>query len=275
MNPHPAAASRPGRIRKAGLLLCAAASAITLTGWVAPAAGVESPARAAADRTFHGTVSEALATLRVRAEHTTGYDRDSYRHWISQGDGCDTRDVVLIDENRKPSAVGPDCTYTGRWYSYYDKVFTTDPGTFDIDHLVALGEADPSGAYRWTAGTKERYANDLGDPRTLVAVTASVNRSKSDQDPSEWQPAHGKCRYIASWVAIKVRWHLRVDRAEKRAIARRIGLCPTRTITVTRAHIHRTPSQTSGRPDATGVASGHTEDDVLQLAQRPDAIAGP
>jgi hypothetical protein len=250
---HPTTSTRPGRIGLTGLLLAAALGAALLTGPAADAnAGAvttsahhadraDRAARVTAPRKFHGTLSEAVAALRVRAEYTPGYDRDSYKHWISQGDGCDTRDIVLIDENTEPSAVGPDCTYTGRWFSYYDKVSTTDPGTFDIDHLVPLGEADPSGAYRWTSGTKERYANDLGDPRSLVAVTAHSNRSKSDQDVAEWEPDHGKCRYVASWLAVKIRWHLTVDRTEKRAILDRIDACPTRTITVTRARVYRDP----------------------------------
>lgn len=251
MSHHLPASNRPGLVRLVGLLLPAALSVTLLAGSAAPgnastpiptASGHDShraPRVTAARPKFHGTLGEAVATLRVAAEYTPGYDRDSYRHWISQGGGCDTRDIVLIDENQEPSTVGTGCTYTGRWYSYYDQVFTTDPGTFDIDHLVPLGEADPSGAYRWTSSTKERYANDLGDPRALVAVTASSNRSKSDQDLAEWEPDHGKCRYVAAWLAIKVRWHLTVNRAEKRAILRRIDACPTRTITVTRARIYR------------------------------------
>jgi hypothetical protein len=251
MSHHLHTSNRRSLVRFTGLLLPAALSAALLAGSTAPgsasAASITSTAHhadpsprvAATHRTFHGTPSEAVAALRVRAEYTPGYDRDSYTHWISQGDSCDTRDIVLIDENKEPSPVGPDCTYTGRWYSYYDQVSTTDPGTFDIDHLVPLGEADPSGAWRWTSGTKERYANDLGDPRPLVAVTAHSNRSKSDQDVAEWEPDHGKCRYVASWLAVKIRWHLTVDRAEKRAILTRIDACPAKTITVKKARIYR------------------------------------
>jgi hypothetical protein len=228
-----------GDRRIIGLLLAVAVSGALLLGSAAPGEASSATVSAGGHRTFHGTLDEAVAVLRVRAEHTPGYDRDSYVHWISQGDGCDTRDVVLVRENTEPSTVGPDCTYTGRWFSYYDKVYTTDPGTFDIDHLVPLGEADPSGAWRWTASTKERYANDLRDPRTLVAVSAHSNRSKSDQDLAEWEPDNGKCRYVAAWLAVKVRWHLTIDRVEKRAVLRRIDACPTRTVTVRRARVYR------------------------------------
>jgi hypothetical protein len=51
--------------------------------------------------------------------------------------------------------------------------------------LVPLAESWDSGASQWTAKEREAYANDLGDDRSLIAVTAATNRSKADQDPAE------------------------------------------------------------------------------------------
>jgi hypothetical protein len=56
-----------------------------------------------------------------------------------------------------------------------------------IDHVVPLAEAWRSGAAAWNADQRERFANDLVDPQ-LIAVSASSNRSKGDQDPAEWKP---------------------------------------------------------------------------------------
>ncbi|WP_328538696.1 transposase [Streptomyces sp. NBC_00344] len=52
---------------------------------------------------------------------------------------------------------------------------------------------------QWTAARREAYANDLGAERSLVAVTAKSNRSKSDQEPSTWLPplADARCTYAA------------------------------------------------------------------------------
>ena len=74
----------------------------------------------------------------------------------------------------------------------------TSSSDVDIDHLVPLKEAWDSGAERWGAATRERYANDLGDPRTLVAVTDNVNQSKGDQDVADWLPEFNHCRYVTA-----------------------------------------------------------------------------
>ena len=193
-----------------------------------------SPAYDAAGRTVvRVRLHEAPGRLRVAREVRRGYDRDLFVHWISQGDGCDTRDRVLIGEARRDPAVSPDCALTGgRWFSYYDGVSTSDPATLDIDHMVPLAEAWDSGARHWSAGRRQRYANDLGDRRSLVAVTAASNRSKSDQDPREWLPDRARCRYLAEWVAVKLRWSLTVDRAEQRVLTRRVGSCADRRLRV-------------------------------------------
>jgi hypothetical protein len=60
------------------------------------------------------------------------------------------------------------------------------------------------------------YGNDLDDPRTLRAVTGSVNTDKADKadkDPSNWLPPDSEdlCPYLADWIAIKARWGLSMD----------------------------------------------------------------
>jgi Protein of unknown function (DUF1524) len=180
-----------------------------------------------------------VRALPVRAERRDGYDRDKFVHWISQGSGCDTRDVVLYREAVVKPEIEDGCSLVGgRWRSYYDGKTTTDPSTFDVDHLVALAEAWDSGARRWTGATRKRYANDLNDPRTLVAVTASSNRSKSDSDPQDWLPPRRPCRYVREWVAVKTRWSLAVDRTEKRALTDLAGECKNVTLRVELAAVH-------------------------------------
>lgn len=69
--------------------------------------------------------------------------------------------------------------------------------------MVPLAEAWDSGGKRWNAKTRERYANDLGDRRALVAVTDNVNQSKGDRDIAEWLPERSHCRYLREWTVVK------------------------------------------------------------------------
>jgi hypothetical protein len=103
----------------------------------------------------------AIRQLPVRAETPRGYDRDKYRHWIdADGDCQDTRDEVLAAESTT-AVSGCDIT-SGTWRSYYDRKTWTSSSDVDIDHLVPLKESWDSGAKRWNAATRTRYANDLG-----------------------------------------------------------------------------------------------------------------
>ena len=178
-------------------------------------------------------------SLRVAREVRRGYARDKFAHWSYRGDGCDTRDRVLIQEAQVKPVVTADCDLVGgRWFSYYDARRTADPSAFDVDHMVPLAEAWDSGARRWNAGTRKRFANDLVDRRSLVAVTASSNRTKSDSDPAEWLPrktAH--CRYVREYVAVKKRWRLTVDRPEKQALLRTARGCRNTMVRVRPAKV--------------------------------------
>ena len=169
-----------------------------------------------------------LNALPVSVERPDGYDRELFRHWSDlDADGCDTRQQVLIDERTAGRIDGCDVV-GGRWVSVYDGVETSEPGGFDVDHVVPLKEAWDSGAWRWSARTRERFANDVGFPGSLIAVSASSNRSKSDQDPAEWLPERGVCAYAKTWIAIKFRWRLAVDTTEKSELTRILAGCPPR-----------------------------------------------
>lgn len=168
-------------------------------------------------------LATVLAALPVEPERRMGYSRDLFRHWIdADGDGCDTRREVLIVEAVIAPAVSAGCVLSGgEWRSLYDGLTFSDPSDLDIDHVVALAEAWDSGAYGWDAAQRQAFANDLGVSWSLIAVSASSNRSKSDRDPADWLPprAEAKCPYLADWVAVKARWGLAVDSAERSTIA--------------------------------------------------------
>lgn len=116
-----------------------------------------------------------------------GYSRDKYPHWISQGDNCNTREVVLKRDGEGVKT-GNDCYPTsGTWTSPYDGATWTDPSDIDIDHMVPLANSWISGAKAWTNEQRQAFANDLTNPQ-LLAVTDNVNQSKSDKSPDRWRP---------------------------------------------------------------------------------------
>ena len=165
------------------------------------------------------TTLSVLATIAVQKEYKTGYSRSLFKHWTdANGNGCDTREEVLIAESQsKPQVDAYGCkVIEGDWLSPYDNVMHTNPSDLDIDHMVPLKEAWDSGAWNWTAAQRQTFANDLSDPRALIAVTAGQNRSKSDRDPSNWIPPQKSyvCTYLSEWVAIKAKWKLSMDQSE-------------------------------------------------------------
>jgi hypothetical protein len=215
----------------------------------------------------------AIEKLPGARETRRGYDRDKFRHWIdADGDCRDTRDEVLAAESLV-RVRGCD-VQRGKWRSRYDGKVTRDSTAFDIDHLVALAEAWDSGANRWNAGTRKRFANDLVDGRTLIAVSASSNRSKSDRDPAEWLPPRGKCRYVKHWVAVKIRWRLKVDGSERRALRRQASKCSNTVITVRPATV-RFSSGGGGGGTGGGTGTGGLDPRFDYCYQAIDAGYGP
>ena len=183
--------------------------------------GSSSAASSAAEAT------RQLAALKVAPNGSmSGYSRDRFPHWVGQGGGCDTRDVVLKRDGQGVKATA-DCKITGgSWLSLYDGKTFTDPQQLDIDHMVPLADAWRSGASKWTDEQRSQFANDLTRPQ-LLAVSASSNRAKGDQDPSQWKPpSHDYwCTYAQRWITVKTFWQLTVTQAEQTTLGDMLGTC--------------------------------------------------
>jgi hypothetical protein len=155
-----------------------------------------------------------------------GYSRDKFHIWAYQGDGCDTRDVVLKRDGKDVKTTS-DCKITsGAWVSPYNQKTYDKPLSLDIDHLVPLGNAWLSGAKNWTDDKRKAFANDLTRPQ-LIAVDLTDNRAKGDQDPSQWKPPNHDfwCTYAEDWITVKAYWKLTVTLAEKSALEDMLGTC--------------------------------------------------
>ncbi|WP_373675984.1 HNH endonuclease family protein [Streptomyces sp. st115] len=201
-----------------------------------PASGTTAPSGAPGGAPDEGELSlaDAIKKIPVAEEKRTGYERDSFKHWVDEdGDGCPTRQEVLLAEAVTAPAQGDRCTLSGgSWTSYYDEAEVNDAKKLDIDHMVPLAEAWDSGAHAWTPERREAYANDLGSERSLVAVTAKTNRSKADRDPAAWMPPaqSATCTYLVDWTATKLRWNLSADETEQAALRELAEPCADSTV---------------------------------------------
>jgi len=190
-----------------------------------------SAARPAAPEPQAGTALGALATLPVRGRAPmTGYSREAFGPaWLDANrNGCDERNDILARDLRDTTA--ESCRvltgsladpYTGRTISYV----YGDGALVDIDHVVALGNAWVSGAWRWDLRERAALATD---PLNLLAVDASANRQKGDGDAATWLPAAKayRCAYVARQVAVKAKFGLSVTAPEHDAVARVLTTCP-------------------------------------------------
>jgi hypothetical protein len=171
-----------------------------------------------ARRRLDGLTTASAASMR-------GYSRERFPHWRETGANCDVRDEVLRRDGTGIELDG--CNVVGgRWLSMYDKKILSNPADVDIDHLVPLANAWRSGAYRWTDARRGAFANDLVRPQ-LLAVSASSNRAKGDQDPSQWKPSNRDvwCQYAKEWIAVKYYWRLSVTSRERAALNDMLETC--------------------------------------------------
>ena len=185
--------------------------------------------------TAHGTALDQLAGLAVKGRAPlTGYERERFGSaWLdTDRNGCDTRNDTLgrdlthrvYDPDTHGCVVlegDLDDPYTGARIRF----FKGDGTLVDIDHVVALGNAWVTGAFRWEIRKRAAFAND---PMNLLAVDASANRQKGDGDAATWLPSNKavRCDYVARQIGVKAKYELWVTSAEKDAMTRVLNSCP-------------------------------------------------
>lgn len=200
--------------------------------------GIAVPAEAATY--YSATLRTAARALPVAAENNAGYDRTRYfGSWLDTNRDCqNTRAEVLLQEARVAATYTTSrrCTVrTARWLTSWDNRTHYSASAVEIDHTVPVHEAWGSGARYWSQARRVAFYNDMGDSRSLNAQTAALNSAKQARGPESWMPPTNRCAYIAQWIAVKIRWSLRVDSAEKAALIRYADSCPNVKVSVTRA----------------------------------------
>ena len=159
------------------------------------------------------------------------YDRSQWKHWTDEDGDCqDARQEALISESLVAVTFESErkCRVAmGQWYGAFTGVYVEAPGDLDIDHLVPLKNAHDSGGWAWSAARKQEYANYLGDPDHLIAVTKGANRSKGAKGPEEWRPPDEGywCQYATDWAEVKMEWALTMIQREVEAIIEMLDTC--------------------------------------------------
>ena len=197
----------------------------------------------------------------------TGYDRNRFGPaWLdADHNGCDTRNDVLARDlshlTYKPGTYNCVVT-TGDLADPYTAVtihFVKGDGYLvDIDHVVALGNAWVTGAFRWDIRKRAALAND---PMNLLAVDASANRQKGDGDAATWLPANKRfrCAYVARQIGVKAKYDLWVTPPEKQAMSRVLAACPNQPVgSDSGAATRVTNNITDPGPAGSTSSSGHT-----------------
>jgi hypothetical protein len=196
---------------------------IPLAGWSATASPVTLPEPSA------GWIARnELAELVVAKPHAmTGYSPARFPHWADLGDSCDVREHVLMRDGNDVIRDSRCRVVSGRWLSEYDGKRLTSAGAMRVDHLVPLADAWRSGADTWPAAKRRKFANDLVAPQ-LIAVSATSDRAKGDQNPARWRPPLRSfwCVYSRAWVDVKTRYKLAVTAPEKIALDEMLDTCP-------------------------------------------------
>lgn len=180
---------------------------------------------------------EALDQLEVKGRAPkTGYKRAQFGPGWADYQSCDTRNLVL-QRDLAPKMISSDgCKvvsgilrdpYTGREVSF--RRGESSSALVQIDHVVALSDAWQKGAQLLSQNERVAFAND---PLNLLAVDGPANQNKGDGDAATWLPPNKpyRCQYIARQIAVKLKYHLWVTEAEKNAMSRVLGACPTQQL---------------------------------------------
>ena len=144
-----------------------------------------------------------------------GYDRDAF------GSAYSSLEDEIIEGLPKSG---------GQVYTPYScKLFdirTDGTAATDIEHIVALAEAYDSGL------REEQFRTFAGDLVNLTIADPAVNRhEKSDRDAAEWRPSRNTGWFAAKVVAVKQKYGLSVNPAERDALASMLASDSSRAVT--------------------------------------------
>ncbi|MDE0357248.1 MAG: hypothetical protein OXN92_05845 [Gammaproteobacteria bacterium] len=145
----------------------------------------------------------------------TGYDRDAF------GSAYSSLEDEIIEG--LPKSGGQ--VYTPYTCKLFD-IRADGTAATDIEHIVALAEAYDSGL------RESQFRTFAGDLVNLTIADPTVNRhEKSDRDAAEWRPPRNTGWFAAKVVAVKQKYALSVNPAERDALSSMLASDSSRTVT--------------------------------------------
>ena len=130
------------------------------------------------------------------------YNRNHYRYYNSVENKIVERDGGIVSP------------YNGE---EFNSTYETQ-----IEHMVALSEAHDSGMCRANKSARSAFASDIDN---LTLASPKLNREKGAKDAAEWLPEQSKCWFVETVVAVKLKYNLSVDIAERDVLESVFSVC--------------------------------------------------
>ncbi|MYG80339.1 MAG: hypothetical protein F4187_00535 [Gemmatimonadetes bacterium] len=161
--------------------------------------------------------SEVWMGIPVCAEGSrAGYRRDDF--------GSASRYQQWEDEIIAGMPKSGNQVYTPYTCTLYD-IRENGTAATDIDHVVALSEAYDSRLDR------ERFEEFGADSLNLTIAVPRVNQNqKSDKDAADWSPTYNRGWFAAKVVAVKQKYGMSINPAERDSLAVMLAADSSRTV---------------------------------------------
>ncbi|MXX68124.1 MAG: hypothetical protein F4Y74_04105 [Gemmatimonadales bacterium] len=140
------------------------------------------------------------------------YDPEQYRH------PAGLEDAVIAELGDK-------------LYEAYTGVYYDHPRDVQVDHIVAKREAHDSGGCTWAPSLRREFARDL-DNLALASPRLDLG-IKAGNDAAEWMPDFNRCWYAGTIVAVRRKYDLTVDEAERDALEGVLANCDSTEMILT------------------------------------------
>ena len=108
-------------------------------------------------------------------------------------------------------------------YEAYTGVYYDNARDVQVDHIVAKREAHDSGGCAWPPSARRAFARDL-ENLALASPTLDLG-VKSGRDAAEWLPDFNRCWYAGAVLAVRLKYELTVDEAERDALEEVLSGC--------------------------------------------------